>query len=213
MEFAGFLAQAAVISLSGVMAPGPMTAVTIGQGNRRAESGLFIAMGHALVEVPLVMAIYFGMGSFLRYDPVQAGIGLVGGAFLVFMGISMIRGAARPVNETVVDNRSPVISGILLSAGNPYFLIWWISVGAFLVFRASDFGFMGFMVFLLTHWLLDLVWYGFLSLASNRGGRFFGNAFQRLVFLACGSLLIFFSYGFIRDAVSILKQVYVTKIN
>lgn len=204
MEFAVFLAQAAVISLSGVMAPGPMTAVTIGQGNKRAESGVFIAIGHALVEVPLVVAIYFGMGSFLKHDPVQAGIGLVGGAFLVFMGISMIRGAARPVHDSPGSSRSPIISGVLLSAGNPYFLIWWISVGAFLVFRASEFGLIGFLVFILVHWLLDLVWYGFLSLASNRGGRFFGNNFQRVVFLVCGCLLIFFSYGFIRDAVSIL---------
>ena len=60
-----FLLKPVVVSLSGVMAPGPVTAATFVAGSRRRHAGLWIALGHAVVEVPLMLLLAAGMGEFL----------------------------------------------------------------------------------------------------------------------------------------------------
>ncbi len=203
MLFLGFLLQTVGISLSGVMAPGPITAVTVGKGNQSPHAGAKIAVGHGIVEVPLMIALYFGFGRLIAYWPVKAGIGVVGSIFLFWMGVGMLKNIKASMNAAH-ENRSATTAGILLTLGNPYFLIWWVSVGAFLVFRAMEFGIWGFIAFAAVHWLCDLVWLYFLSAATHRGSAFFGRKFQQILFGTCGVFLIFFSGKFLIDAVFIL---------
>lgn len=210
-----FLLEAMFISLSGVMAPGPMTAVTVGRGNQSPHAGAWIAVGHGVVEFPLMVAVFFGVGYLLELAYVKAAIALVGGAFLLFMGIGMFRSIpksgvaedgsiARLNGATIEDTRSPIIVGIVLSLGNPYFLIWWATVGAALVLRAVSFGLMGFVTFAILHWSCDFIWSYLLSALSFKGGKVFGNKFQRAVFMVCGVALVFFSSKLVIDGVKTL---------
>ncbi|UCC91018.1 MAG: lysine transporter LysE, partial [Dehalococcoidia bacterium] len=56
-----FLASVAVISLSGVMMPGPAFAVTVAKSYKSPFAGIKVALGHALVEVPVMVLIYRGL--------------------------------------------------------------------------------------------------------------------------------------------------------
>ncbi len=199
MAFAGFLLEAALISLSGVMAPGPITTVSVGKGSESPHAGAFVALGHAVVEVPLMIAVFYGTGQLLQRASVQAGIALVGGLFLLFMGVGMFRTLGR--EEAAMDGAgsSPFVAGILLSVGNPYFLVWWVTVGAALILRSVRFGLQGVLVFGAVHWSCDLLWNYFLSALSYKGGQFFGRRFQKGLFALCGVFLVFFSIKFIVD--------------
>lgn len=55
MALLTFLFTAVIISLSGVMAPGPMTTVTISKGSKSPYAGALIAVGHGIVEFPLCL--------------------------------------------------------------------------------------------------------------------------------------------------------------
>lgn len=193
MSLLAFLAEAVLISLSGVMAPGPITTITIGKGSESPHAGAWIAIGHGIVEFPLMVLILFGFGRLLNLPYVQAAIALVGGLFLAMMAVGMLRSANQPVVANVRDNRSPVMAGILLTLGNPYFLVWWATLGATLALRAISFGWPALVAFGLAHWLCDLGWSYFLSALSFKGRQFFGNSFQKAVFALCGLLLFFFS--------------------
>ena len=204
MSLLAFLLQAGVISLSGVMAPGPMTAVTVSRGADSPHAGALVAIGHGVVEFPLMAGIYFGLGALFEVASVQATIALIGGAFLIYSAIGMLRQAAQPVATASNSQHSPLVAGILLSLGNPYFLIWWASVGATLILRAVAFGTLGFVVFALLHWLCDFLWSYFLSALSFQGGRFFGRTFQRVVFAVSGVLLVVFGAIYLIDAARML---------
>lgn len=204
MTFALFLLEAAFISLSGVMAPGPITTVTVGKGSTSPRAGALIAVGHGIVEFPLMIAVFYGVGRLFALPYVKVGIAVVGSAFLLMMGVGMLRSARQ---TTVVDGqetRSPLVAGILLTAGNPYFLIWWATVGATLIARSMAFGVLGFAIFAVVHWLCDLTWDSFLSVLSFKGGQFFGKSFQKVVFAVCGVALIFFSGKLAWDAVGMV---------
>jgi hypothetical protein len=95
-----FLLQAVVISLSGVMAPGPMTAAALAAGTRSRHAGARIALGHGVVEFPLMILIMAGTGALLALEHVRIGIGLAGGAVLVFMGLQMLHGLRRAAETT-----------------------------------------------------------------------------------------------------------------
>ena len=205
MPFWAFLFEAVLISLSGVMAPGPITAVTVGKGSESPHAGALIAIGHGIVEFPLMIAILYGFERFLSQFYVRAGIALLGGMFLLAMSIGMFRSVGQVAPGVDHNSRSPIIAGIVLSVGNPYFLIWWATVGAALILRSVGFGLAGFSAFALLHWLSDFLWDYFLSALSFRGGRFFGRIFQKVVFAVCGVLLVFFSGRFIADAVRMLS--------
>jgi threonine/homoserine/homoserine lactone efflux protein len=204
MTLGAFLLSTIAISMSGVLAPGPMTAVTVGKGSESPHAGALVAIGHAVIEFPLMAAIFYGAGKLIGLLPVRIAITLLGGTFLLFMGIGMLRSIKSAAVAEVHDGRSPLVAGIVLSAGNPYFLIWWAAVGASLIMQAVGFGIAGFAAFAVTHWLCDFVWLYFLSALSFAGGRFFGLRFQRVLFAVCGVLLVIFSGKFFYDGVSLI---------
>ncbi len=191
MSLLGFLFESVLISLSGVMAPGPMTTVAVGKGSESPHAGALVAVGHAIVELPLMVAVFYGIGRLLDFPYVQAIIALVGGAFLLVMGIGMVRGARQDQVDATAHPTPAVLAGILVSVGNPYFIVWWATVGAALIVRSVRYGLLGFVSFALLHSLCDLLWSWFLSALSFKGSRFFGQRFQQSIFVACGVLLLF----------------------
>jgi threonine/homoserine/homoserine lactone efflux protein len=166
MPLLSFVLQAAIISLSGVMAPGPISAVAVGKGSKSPYAGALVAIGHGMIELPLMVAILYGLGSVLSSFYVYAAIAFVGGLFLFIMGVGMLRNVKQVEVGSSTSRHSPVIDGVLLTVGNPYFLIWWATVGATLILHSAGFGLLGFLCFALLHWLCDLMWSSFLSVLS-----------------------------------------------
>lgn len=199
-----FLFQAVVISLSGVMAPGPLTAAVLAAGTRSRHAGARMALGHGVVEFPLMFLIMLGMGALFASQHVRIAIGLTGGAFLVFMGLQMLRGLRRTartnVGKDISGGQGPIWTGIILSAGNPYFLLWWATVGLALASQASRLGMLAFGLFAILHWLCDLVWLEALSLATFKGSKLLGDRNQRIVLAVCALALLVFGVTFIHDA-------------
>ena len=200
-----FLVQVVVISLSGVMAPGPVTAAAIGMGARSRYAGMLLAIGHGIVEFPLMILIVLGMGRILKLPTAQIVIGLAGGAFLLMMAAGMLKSLrSAEIQETKVAKSAPMLAGIILSAGNPYFLFWWATVGLALATTATGMGIWAFALFAVVHWLCDFIWLSALSWASFKGTGLFGLRSQRIVLLICAVALFFFGLFFIYNAAGTL---------
>ncbi|OGP58718.1 MAG: hypothetical protein A2V67_16950 [Deltaproteobacteria bacterium RBG_13_61_14] len=200
MDLLNFILMAMMISLSGVLMPGPITAVSVAGGARSPHAGGLVALGHAVVEWPLMAAIYFGVGALFKLPGVRIGLGIVGGLVLLGMGMDMLRHYKKAGVSEHPSASSPFLAGILLSAGNPYFLVWWATAGAALVGQSLKFGVVGFLLLMVFHWLCDLIWYYFLSALAFRGGKFFGQKLQQAVFILCGIALLYFAGYFIVKA-------------
>lgn len=192
MPFYLFLSEAIIISLSGVLAPGPISAIVVGKGSKSPHAGAWVAVGHGIVEIPLMVAVFFGVGRLMDSLILRTIIAVLGGAFIIWMGVGMLRSIRQSELEGRADSRSPILTGILFSIGNPYFLIWWVTIGAALILRSVEFGLLGFVAFAAGHWLCDLLWDWFLSALAFKGGQFFGNKFQQAIFLLSGLMLLFF---------------------
>ena len=198
-----FLFKVIIVSLSGVMAPGPVTAAAVAKGQRQRFAGALIAVGHGIIEFPLMILIILGMDKLLKSSKTQIVIGLAGGAFLLFMAIQMLRDIGKTDYDPEKSYKSgPVLTGFLLSVGNPYFLLWWASVGLALATEATQLGIWAFAMFAVIHWLCDLVWFQVLSWASFKGSALLGPQTQRIILLVCSLALLFFGLYFISRALA-----------
>lgn len=202
-----FLLMAFWVSLSGVMLPGPMTAATISKGYSEKNAGLWIAAGHGIVEMPLIAAIYLGFGYLVDLPYVSEVIHVAGGVMLTYLGFRMFQAAGKTPGEAGGLPHSSLVTGIVLTAANPGFYVWWVAIGTNLIVGnttvgsttiggAATFGLMGILSFALVHWSSDLAWSEFLSVGTFKSRRWWTQKVQRIVFGICGLVLIGFGIWF-----------------
>lgn len=197
-----FLASVVSISLSGVMMPGPVTAVTIANGARHKGAGALVAVGHGLVEIPLMVLIYFGFAHLLGLTGVKIGVGLAGGLVLIWMALKVFRIQAVSFDARQQrPGRSAIGAGLVTSATNPYFFVWWATIGAALLVNARDFGNAGVVAMGATHWLCDLGWLFLISWVVFKSKHLWTPRVHRWVFGLCAVVLAGFGAWFIFSGV------------
>src|SRR3989304_1829396 len=148
-----------ITSLSGVMAPGPMFTVTLAKSLKSPWAGVQVSLGHAVIEVPLILLVYFGLAQFFQHITVQLVLSVVGGGMIVWMGYGLFRARRRLAREGKDTSYNAFMAGIFMSGLNPFFLVWWVTVGSLLLMNfLNAAGTWGLPLFIVVHWLCDLVW-------------------------------------------------------
>jgi threonine/homoserine/homoserine lactone efflux protein len=188
MLFLGF-----VIGLTGALAPGPTLVATIKASiTGNWMTGLKVSLGHILVELFLVILIFMGFAALAL--PYTSAIAFIGGIALIVFGGLTISGSrsatmVRPPIQTVCN---PYLAGLVTSAANPYFWIWWISIGSTMVIAGLQGGLILAGSFMTGHWTADTAWYTFVSTGVSKGRTVFSyNAYRKIIAL-CGIFLILF---------------------
>ncbi|MDD1700577.1 MAG: LysE family translocator [Methanoregula sp.] len=182
-----------VIGLTGALAPGPTLVATINAsivGDWTA--GLKVSLGHSIVELFLVILILLGLAAFaLPYTSAIAGIG--GIALLVF-GVLTIAGSRKATmsNSLVRPVTNPYMAGLITSAANPYFWIWWLSIGSTMVIAGLQGGLLLVGIFMIGHWTADTVWYTVVSTGVSKGRTIFSDSTYRKIIALCGIFLLLF---------------------
>jgi len=188
------------------MQPGPVTATVITMGARNRYAGSLLTLGHAIIEFPLMVLIMLGMGKLFKSTVTQIIISLAGGVILLIMAAQMLISLKAPHSAQQKPLKdSPVWAGIILSATNPYFLLWWATIGLALVTTAREFGIWAFGLFALVHWLCDCAWLQALSWASFKGSTLLGPHTQKILLTICSAALAFFGLFFIYKAAILIK--------
>jgi len=189
-----------LIALSGALMPGPLLTVTVSESTRRgAVAGPLMIFGHGILELLLITALLLGLAPLLQRNDVYIFISLMGGSILLWMAFSMFKSLPDlRLNLATEDEKSRnlVFTGILFSLANPYWIIWWASIGLGYILHSVRFGVMGIAAFFLGHILADLAWYSLISFGVAKGRRFFSDIFYRRLIGCCASFLVIFSCYF-----------------
>ncbi|MGA2918390.1 LysE family transporter [Methanoregula sp.] len=192
-EIASTLALGFLIGLTGALAPGPTLVATINAalaGNWTA--GLKVSLGHIVAELVIFLLIILGLASMA--GPYTTVIAAVGGIALVIFGIMTILGS-RTATLGAAPSRtvsSPYMAGFLTSAANPFFWIWWLSVGSALVIKTLEGGILLAFVFMIGHWCADTGWFTFVSTGVSRGKTVIPDTTYHRIMAGCGIFLILF---------------------
>jgi threonine/homoserine/homoserine lactone efflux protein len=215
-----FLGTVAALSTTGVMMPGPVMAAAMAKGVRSRWAGVQVALGHGVIEFPVIALIALGFSTVLKDQRVSIAIGILGGAMLIYMGISMLfsREDVRSRMRAVLTGKPkkgpakkakpdadpfpyhPVLAGIITTGTNPYFFLWWATLGAALILNALALGLLILVVMSVLHWSIDLGWNAFLSNAVHGSKRFWDRRAYLAVFALCGIIMLAFGAWFMASA-------------
>lgn len=190
---------------SGAIMPGPVLIYTISRSlSHGFISGALAAIGHSLLELFLVIGLTFGLDQLLNNQIAEFVIGTAGGLFLLWMGWGMSKnpvGTAIPiVDKSDADSsRGPISAGIILSATNPYFFVWWATVGLSFIEESREAGTAGVAAFYTGHISADIIWYAMVALTVSSGKKFLSDTTYKVIVRCCGIFLIclglYFAYA------------------
>ena len=162
MDHLAFIAKVVLISTSGALAPGPLTAATAAVGAKRGwKGGFWVSVGHLIVELPLVVLIGLGVAAVLTERTFSRFLSLIGGLFLILFAYMTARDAVRVRGISKSNpSKSPVLVGLSLSALNPFFIAWWAGIGAPLIMEAIGYWglVLGIVILYAAHVWLDFAW-------------------------------------------------------
>jgi threonine/homoserine/homoserine lactone efflux protein len=189
-----------ILGFSGACMPGPLLTVTVAETLRRGPwAGPMLVLGHGLLEAMVVLLVLFGLGDWVQQPGVFATFALIGGGMLVWMGGGMLRSLPQLSLQVTGTERSrmhPVIAGALVSLANPYFTLWWATVGFGYMVVAYEAGVVGVVVFYIFHILSDLVWYAFISGSLSLGRNLLNDLIYRWLVAFCAVFLVGFGAYF-----------------
>lgn len=189
-----------VIALSGALMPGPLLTATISESSQRGfVTGPLMIAGHAILELALVVFLLLGLAPFFQLPVVFVVSALAGAVILLWMAFGMFRSLATISLSRETKPRKlnhPVLSGILMSVSNPYWIIWWATIGIGYIFYSWQFGLWGIVFFFTGHILADLAWYSFISGAVAGGKRFLTDRRYRALIAVCAVFLVLFAAYF-----------------
>ena len=214
-ELAEIFFGALVVAFTGALMPGPMlTLVITSVAQKGFWTAFFIVVGHAVLELAVVISFYLGILKYLDNPIVVKVISILGGAFLIYMAISIIVSVLRKKITLDLENRkigTPlgtkntfiiVGKGVLISLANPYWYIWWVTIGATFMIKSVTYSFAGVSSFYIGHILADFIWYLLVGFIISTGRRFFNQKVYIAILLACSAFLLYLGVKFILDFIS-----------
>ena len=195
-----FAVMVIAISASGVMSPGPLFTANIVYGLKEGKiAGLKIAMGHTVVEFPLI--VFLGLGAisletFPEYRILITVIGAIG--LFVFAGLQIKSIFGKDFRNETNSNKNSFLAGILLSALNPFFIIWWLTIGIILITESiALWGFSGILILFIFHIWMDYVWLFAVAGFASKSKNVLSNNNYKILIVGLSILLVYFGIQFL----------------
>ena len=213
-----------LMSLSGALMPGPMLTYTISRTLRTRRRGWLtgarVVSGHAAVEALLVVALVLGVVGFLQAPLAVKLIAAIGAALLINMGVSLLLeiargrgieltaeagtageagsasgGASARAKTSFATRLPPVLAGVLVSMSNPYWWVWWVTIGAAFLIRydVTLQSWPALVAFFVGHELGDLGWFSAVSIALSLGKSRIPKGVATGIQAFCGAAIIGFA--------------------
>ncbi|MGM0366141.1 MAG: LysE family transporter [Actinomycetota bacterium] len=213
-ELAEIFVGAMVVGFSGALVPGPMLTLTISSVAQKGFwASFYISLGHSVLELLLILSFFMGILKLLDNQLLMKIIGILGGLFLLYLGGNLIYSVfkkkisidlSRPkgkINPEKYYSANFMLKGAMVSLINPYWYIWWVSIGAAFMIRSVKFNIAGVSSFFLGHISADFIWFMFIGFLVNSGRRFLNQKVYRIILVLCAAFLIYLGIKFIIDFV------------
>lgn len=210
-ELALLSVAAFIAGLSGALIPGTVfVAVVLHAARRGWIAGPLIVFGHIVLETATGIALVLGLSTVIGIQAVRKAIGLVGGFFLLWMSVDLVKASRRAELSSHTSSNSlgaatsaPILSGLIASSVSPYFYVWWATVGNVFAMKSLEIaGLLGVAVFLISHWMSDLSWYTLVSWSVGKGRRHMTDRVYRAILRVCGLFLFILASIFLHAVIA-----------
>jgi len=195
-----------VLTASGAFAPGPLTFSAIIVGGRKGwKTGLSIATGHVIFELPFILVLGVLEAALLQLVKGAARImDILAALFLLYFAYISAKpflrgghefdGAGMPGSGLI--DRHPLIVGTLLTGLNPYFLLWWMTAG-YPIITVIMRGVVELGVLYGIHASMDYLWLTLMAGLGYAGSRLMDNKYYRGFMVGLSVFMALFGIDFL----------------
>ena len=123
---------------------------------------------------------------------------------MIGFGIAQIYGTIknRPEQENMRETGtlagSSLALGVALTGLNPYFILWWLTIGSVLIVQALAFAaIVGVLIMYAAHVWMDYAYLTTIAHLGKRGKAIIGSRYYKFVLIAFGLILVYYGSTFI----------------
>jgi len=186
-----------IVGLSGAMMPGPLLVYTVTQSLRKGwTTGIRVIAGHAVVEVFIIALMVAGVSHLMGSPVFIRSIAGIGALFMAYMAFSLARSHLTDRGSGQEARHGTVWGGMMFTAFNPGFPLWWATAGSALLVEGMKYGGLrGAALVVIGHWGADLGYYTMISILVSKGRESLLKRHEMQIKTAlAGSLLLIGGY-------------------
>ncbi len=198
ITFLAIFFSSLIVAFSGAMMPGPLLTLTISEATSRGSvAGPLLISGHAVLELILLTGLLFGLGPLFKNEYFFIIIAFLGGLIMIWMAYGMFKSLPTlTVSNSVTTSKKKnlFMAGILMSLANPYWIIWWATIGLGYIVSSLEYGWLGVTLFFIGHITGDMIWYFAISFTIGKGKKLFTDKIYRILIAVCGTFLTGYAF-------------------
>ena len=157
------------ICLLGAASPGPSLALVIRYTLISKAAGLRVALFHGLAIGCYAVLVVIGLGALIAQSPLLfRGLQLAGAAYLVWLGVQLLRTTATPSGEKVEQGSAEhaLRDAFIIAFANPKIALWFLAL--FSQFISVQHSNIAYLQMVLTVGGVDALWYSLVALLLAR---------------------------------------------
>ena len=200
-----FLMSGVILGLSGGLAPGPLLTLVISETLKHSiKEGIKISLAPLLTDLPIVLAAVYSLSRLSDIEPLLGVIAICGAAFLIYLGYESLsfKGADLSVDQVRPQSLK---KGVIANFLNPSPYLFWFSIGAPIVLKASRISLFSALLFVLGFYLLLVGSKIIVAVLTGKSRQFLKSSRYIYTIRFLGILLLAFALLFLWDGLVYLQ--------
>jgi len=199
-----FLAAGAILGLSAGFAPGPLLTLVISETLRHnTKAGIKVAIAPALTDLPIIFLTLYILAKLTHFQTVLGAISLIGGGLVLYLGFECICTKGVSINMQEIKSES-LKKGVIVNMLSPHPYLFWFSVGAPVILKASKHSFSSAAAFLISFYGLLIGSKIFIAILVGKSRSFLKGKAYLLTMRLLGVGLLVFAFFLFRDGLNLL---------
>ena len=201
-----FLSAGMLLGLAAGFSPGPLLVLVISETLRHnIRAGIKVSIAPLITDIPIILISLLILNRLAGFKPVLGCISMLGGLFIFYLGYESMKTIGMELNLSSV-NSSSFRKGVITNALNPHPYIFYMTVGAPIIFKSIHQNFLATVAFVGSFLLLLVSAKVILALVVERSRTFLQGPVYIWVIRVLGALLLFFSFILFRDGLRLFGK-------
>ena len=194
-----FLSAGTLLGLAAGFAPGPLLVLVISETLRHnLKAGMWVSIAPLITDIPIIVISLLVLNRLAHFKSILGCISIFGGLFILYLGYESLKTKGVELDLTSSSTNS-FKKGVITNALNPHPYIFYMTVGAPIIFKGLNQNFISALSFVAVFTLFLVGSKVVLALIVERSRTFLKGPVYIWVMRILGILLIFFSIILFRD--------------
>ena len=199
-----YLSAGTLLGLASGFAPGPLLVLVVSETLRHdIRAGIKVAIAPLITDVPIIVVSLMVLNRLAHFKTILGGVSILGGLFILYLGYDSIKTKGLEFSLSPIS-RNSFKKGIITNALNPHPYIFYMTVGAPIIFKAINQNFFSALSFIGSFLLFLVGSKVILAVVAERSRAFLKGPFYIGLMRILGGLLFFFSIMLFRDGLKLL---------